>query len=50
VVIESQKTRNIFELELSPCVTFVAGHPHRVVFEPDEDGLKKDNSNYNFGV
>lgn len=48
VVIENQKTRNIFEAELSPCVTFVAGHPHRVVFEPDEDSLKEDNAKLKF--
>ena len=44
MVIESQKTSNIVEAELTPCVTFVAGYPHRKVFEPDEDGLKEDNS------
>ena len=48
MVIESQKTRNIFEAELSPCVTFVAGHPHREIFEPDEDGLREDNSDFKF--
>ena len=47
MVIESQKTRNI-EGELSPCVTFVSGYPHREVFEPDEDGLKESNSNFSF--
>ena len=48
MVIESQKTRNISKANLSPCVTFVAGHPHREVCEPDEDGLKEDNSDFNF--
>ena len=48
VVIECQKTRGIFEAELGPCVTFVAGHPHREVFKPDEDGLRGDNSDLNF--
>lgn len=41
VVIESQKTSNIFEAELCPSITFVAGHPHREIFEPDKDGLRK---------
>jgi hypothetical protein len=49
VMIESQKTKISFlEAELSPCVTFVAGHPHREVFEPDEDGLREDNLEFNF--
>lgn len=47
MVIESQKTSSIFEAELSPRVAFIAGHPHREVFEPDEYGLRKDNSEFN---
>ena len=46
VMIESQKTRNIFEAELSPCITFVTGHPHREILEPDEDGLREDKSDF----
>ena len=41
VMIEDQETSNVFKAELSPCVTFVARHPHRVVFELDKDGLKR---------
>lgn len=48
MVVKSHKTRSFFEGELSPCIAFVTGHPHREVFQPDEDGLISYSSKFAF--